>query len=137
MLRGLDERATGLDGHFEDRLDGRPLGFEFHLAAADAGNVHQVVHEARHLADLALHHVAGGPGLDAIGSELKDLEACPDGGERVSQLVGEGGEEFVLPLVLIAQRIVEPGVFQTHRGGGSELGEHGFVLWSEIPILLV
>ena len=69
----------------------------------DAADVEQVVDQADHVGDLALHEGAGlVDGGGVFAGEAHDLEAVADGGQGVAELVGEGGEELVLLAILLA-----------------------------------
>ena len=76
------------------------LSMELDMAARDAGNVEQVVDQARHVADAALDRVAC---LDAsrllAANRVEDLDPVGERRQRIAQLVGEGRQKLILPPV--------------------------------------
>ena len=57
---------------------------------------------------LAVHHVASVGGNVRIARHVKQLETAAERSERVSEFVGEGREELVLPLVSLFQGFLGP-----------------------------
>ena len=53
-----DERLNGLDRARDDRADRQPLAAEIDVAARDARDIQQIVHEPRQVLHLPLDHVA-------------------------------------------------------------------------------
>ena len=74
--------------------------------AIDARHVEEIVHHPGKLLALVVDHVRGPPGAFQVpGPLVADLHRVPDGVERVAQLMTEHGEEFVLPLRFLADRL--------------------------------
>ena len=77
------------------------------LSAGDPGDVEQVVDDAGHVLDLlgddVDRPVEVGP---ARPFDAHDLNGVADRSQRVSQLVGEHGEEVILALVGVAERFL-------------------------------
>ena len=104
MLPLLDERPDGLDGTVEDRADVDDFLAKLNFPSADAGDVEQVVNEPGELFDLPLDDLRG-PLERLVKFGLScDEHGVADGGERVSELVGEHREELVLAAVRLAQQ---------------------------------
>ena len=95
---------------------------QLHLVAVDAGDVEQVVDQPHHVPELPLHHGPGlGDGVGVAGREPHHLQAVAERGQRVAQLVGQQGEELVLPPVLLPQGVLHPPPFRdVGAGGGHE-----------------
>ena len=90
-----DERLRHLGRAPQDDGGARQAGLQAHAAARNAQDVAQIVHQARHVLDLAADH-----GLFALGGRilprLHHVQRADDGRQRVAQLVAEHGEDFVL-----------------------------------------
>lgn len=72
--------------------------------AGDAGDVQQIVHHPRLVADLAVEDAERPlPRRLAGGGLLEDEQTVGDRAKRVAQLVREHGEELVLPPVRLRQ----------------------------------
>ena len=99
--------APGLDHRRHHRGQVERLALQPDLAAGDAPDLEQVVHQARHLLDLAGEDRADG--LDHVGPARRRLEqvrGVRHRGERVAQLVAEHRQELVLGAVGGAQRLL-------------------------------
>ena len=101
VLPLLDERPRPWRRH-SSRIGVRSSTsrLQLDLAAADAGDVQQVVDEPRqvlHLPGDDLHRP-----VDVLleAAPCRELHGVADGRQRVPQLVGEHGEELVLPPVV-------------------------------------
>ena len=83
-----------------ERIDGGQLDAlrpELDLAAADPRDVEQVVDQPRELPDLPLDDLAA-PVLDVLGLRVhQELDGVGDRGQRIAQLMGQHGQELVLP----------------------------------------
>ena len=91
----LEQRAGHLDrfrdhlGHLDD------LGLQLDAAAGDAGDVEQVVHQAREVVDLPLDDRAFAL-RSRLAAQLHQLQRRQDRRQRIAQLVSEHREELVL-----------------------------------------
>ena len=66
-------------------------------SAGDSGNVQEVINDPGHVLDLLADHVDGPREIGAVRAfDSHDLNGVADWRQRVSQLVGEHGEEMVL-----------------------------------------
>ena len=112
MLAGLDQRQAGLDRAGQDGAQVGALALEFELAAADAGDVEQVVDQVHHVADLALHHF---PDLAhrrrIVAAQAHHRQAVADRRQRITQLVRQGGQELGLAAVGLGQVVGQPAQF--------------------------
>jgi hypothetical protein len=86
------------------------------LAAGDAADVEQVVHEAAQVAHLPLDDLAG-PGRGGIGLFLRAHHGhgVTDGREGVAQLVAEHGQELVDLPAFLFQRLHAAALRQVAR----------------------
>ncbi len=89
-LRRLVHRCRQLHG----------FAVELQLAARDAGNVQQVVHEVDEMAELALHGFLRHPeDLGVTVRVLDELQHVGERRQRITELVREHGEELVLAAI--------------------------------------
>ena len=80
---------------------------QFELADLDAADVKQVVDQASHLAGLASNDVVGPSHLVWVtAAELQHAGSIADRRERPAQLVGQGGEKFVLAPIFVQQLLL-------------------------------
>ena len=99
LQRGLDDVGHG-DGLLAQR----------DAAARHAGEVEEVVDEARQVGELSGEdglREGPAPGRLLVGGRFRrgeQLHGAPHRRERVAELVGEGDEELVLPAVRVAER---------------------------------
>ena len=107
-----EERPCRLERALHDRGEGDQLGPEADLPVRDPGDVEEVVDQPDQVGHLPLDHLSRlcgtGAVLLAVPEARQDLRRVPDRGERVSQLVREGGEELVLPAVDVAELLLGP-----------------------------
>ena len=105
--RGVDGGPAGFDRGLQDGGDVHGSNAQRELVAADAAHVEQVVDEPHHQQHLAVDQVArpGQVGVRGVG-HAHDLHGVTDRRQRIAQLVGERGEEFVLAPVALAQRLL-------------------------------
>ena len=90
---GLHQRHRGFDRRVENRAQRRRRALHGELAAIDARDVEQIVDQPHQQLQLALHRLMrriGAPG------ELQRIQRVAERRQRIAQLVGERGEEFVL-----------------------------------------
>ncbi len=116
----LDQRPAGLDRVLQHRQHVDPVRPELDLALGDAADVEQVVDQMDHLTELAFDDVASAVDGLRLARQGHDLERIADRRERIAQLVGEGGEEFVLAAVGAAQRLLH----RLAAGGIDDRAEH-------------
>ena len=101
-------RMDGGHGRVQHRRRRRPAsGWKRHLPGDDARHVEHVVDE------LGLHLGAALDGVDGLarsplprGPQLEHARPAEDGGHRRAQLVGERGQELVLPPVRVLERLL-------------------------------
>jgi hypothetical protein len=97
---------------------------QFHLVPADAGHVEQVVDEPHHMTELAVHHFPRPAGRSrVIRGQPHDLEAVPQRGEWVPQLVGEQGQKLVFPPVGVPELLDHPLPFRVGPPAGGDVGK--------------
>src|SRR6187402_1833473 len=96
-------RSDGSD----QRTDVEELLSKKDLALRDAGNVQEVVDQARHVRDLAIEHRASGPQVVLAGiGTIEDLVGVANRTERVAELVAEHRQELVfLPVRFTKQSL--------------------------------
>ena len=97
-----------LDGGLDHGPQRHPLLPERELIIRDAGHVQQVVDEPHHVRKLAVHHIASVDGNGRVLRHVEHMETAPERSERVPELVGEGGQELVLPPVGLLQGFLGP-----------------------------
>jgi hypothetical protein len=121
---GLDHRQAGLDGAGQHPARSTWLLFQFELAAADAGDVEQVVDQVHHVADLALHHLAHlGHRGRVVAGQAHHAQAAADRRQRIAQLVRQRGQELGLAAVGLGQvggQLLQRGVGMLARGDVAE-----------------
>jgi len=105
VARRLDERGGALDHSLEDLLDGHHLAAQLNLAAVDAGDVEQVVHEPPEVAQLPPDHRQRMCGLRVVRVALDDGKRVDDRRQRVAQFVAQDRDELRLAAVALAQRL--------------------------------
>ena len=104
MAAGLDQGDGGLERHRHQRRQRHRLFFKFDLAARDAGDVEQVVHQVDQVAELAVHHADQAVQGGRLGrGDAQQVEAGADRRQRIAQFVRQGGEEFGLAVVRFRQ----------------------------------
>jgi hypothetical protein len=104
----------------DHRLQRDPAPFQHDLPAGDARHVQQVVHQARQVRHLAVHHMAQLRDLARIRVKVfEDAHGRADGRERVAQLMRQRGQKFVLAFVGIAD-LVLPFTRADGRAGGGD-----------------
>ena len=91
---------TVADGAVEDRGRVEHVPPELDLPAGDAGDVQQVVDEPRQVLHLPRDDLHRPVDVLPVRRLWPTVDGVADGRERVPQLVGEHGEELVLPLVV-------------------------------------
>ena len=105
----LKHRPACFDRALQDDRQIGPLLAELNRPARDARNVEQVVHQADHLFQLPLHRAARlVHGVLVVAGDSDDFERIADGGQGISELVGERGQEFVLAAVGFLQDVLGP-----------------------------
>ena len=112
------------DGRADDLGELRPGAAQLQPSARDARDVEKVVDQAGQLLQLPLDDRRGL--LAALGGELRhrhQLHGVGHGGERIAQLVRQGGEEHVLAVVRLAQRFFRP-VPVAHVDHGRNAADH-------------
>ena len=119
----LDRGLAEGDGLGHDVVQPHPLGSELNLPGVDARQVEQVVDQAGEVTRLSFDGLRGA--LDAgfgrvTEEQLEHAEAVHDGSERVTQLMGEHGQELVLTPIGLRERPVHPGQLTL---GALELGD--------------
>ena len=120
VLRPLYVRTAGLDGALQHRHQVGGFGPEFDLASVDAGDVEQVVDQARQLAYLALYQVqrlAQASAGVCLFAQPQHAERIADRRQRIAQLMRQRGQEHVLGTIRLLQRPVQAGIL--HRGCGA------------------
>ena len=86
----------------DDGLNGKCFAPEFDLAAADAGNIEQVVDQTHHMAELPLHHVAGPAGAGGVVQvNVEQVQPGRHCRQRVAQFMRQGREKFILAPVFV------------------------------------
>ncbi len=115
----FDEWPAALEGTLDDFGQGDPAPAELELAAADAGNIEQVVDQASQMVHLPFDDVEA-PLHVAVGraAQLEDADRVEDRRHGIAQLVGEDGEELILARVALAQALLAR---LQQRGRGLEL----------------
>ena len=108
VRRGLDQ--TGQPNRLEAEPD---------LVGRDPRHVEQVLNQADHLRDLTVDDVARVGGDVRRRVRLETLQREADRCQRIAQLVRERGQEFVLALVGIHQRVLGSLQF-VDVGGGAD-----------------
>ncbi len=104
VFDGLDQRTTRFHAVLHNRRQVDSLLAQRDLAAGDPRHFEQVVHQAHHVADLAVHHVADTfADWVVLAGQSQNMEGIANRCERVSQLVGEDGKELVLAAIDITQ----------------------------------
>ena len=113
----LDQRARLFDGMGDHGIHVLRHAVQRDLAARDARDIEQVVHQARHVAHLAPDHGAGAAHAVAIeAGQLHQFGRSADGGERIAQFVRQHGEKFILAPVRVLQRFLRAGAFDGRPG---------------------
>ena len=121
----LDERPGRLDAAVDRVGQLQPLLAKLDLPPHDPRHVQQVVDQPDQVLHLLLHHVPGPRGRLAVAAlHAQQVQAAADRGQRVAQLVGEHGEEFVLAAVGVLDLGIEPGILDGNgRPVGNVLGQ--------------
>ncbi len=106
-MAGLcDHRTARFSGILNRRRQVHRRALQLHLAGRNPRDVEQVVDQPHHLADLPLHDRArAGDRLGVVFRHAHDVESRADRRQRVAELVGERGEEFVLAAIGLLQRL--------------------------------
>ena len=103
MAHLLDQRTA----RFHRRVHGvsqvYPFDMQRDLAPGNPADIEQIVEQARHVLQLALHHRQHGLRLWLGTRHSQDLDAVADRCERIAQLVGEAREELVLAAIRLSQ----------------------------------
>ncbi len=94
----LEQRTGHLDRLGQRPIDVDLLDLQLDLAARRARHVHQVVHQAHQVIDLALDDLALAQRCP-VAAHAHQLQRGDDRRERVAQLMAEHGQEFVLGAV--------------------------------------
>ena len=132
MPGGLDHRPAGFDGAMDHGRQVLAFLPQLDLAAGDARDVQQIVHQPHHVQQLAVHHLAGPlPADRVVGGHADQLQRGPDRRQRIAQLVGQDRQELVLLPVGVAGVAVQPRVLDGDAGPiGQLLGEQevGFLI---------
>ena len=134
----VDQSAHGLDRPPEHVGGVEKFLAQLHLAARDARHVEQIVDEPGKLPQLPLDNLHAprhilGRGLAAVGQG----DGVANGGQGVAQFMGEHGQKLVLSLVVAAQFLVEPRVFNRPGGDLGKLFEQGSVVRVEDAAFLL
>ena len=104
VSRCLDRWARSFDGVVDDVLERYQRTAQLHLVLADPRDVEEVVDQAHHMPQLALHHRAGlGDGVGITARQPHHLEAVAQRRQRIAQFMREQRQEFVLATVGNAQ----------------------------------
>src|SRR5262245_31495274 len=102
----LDQRATGFDGGGDHLGHVNRLLIQTDLAAPDARDFQQIVHDAAHLMDLPLHHFSSlRHYLRVIAAQRQNPDGVADRGERIPQLMGEYRKKLILATVCLLERL--------------------------------
>ena len=105
VIDGLDQRTTRFHAVLHNGRQVDAFLAQRDLAAGDPRHFEQVVHQAHHVVDLAVHHVADAfADWVVLAGQPQDVQGVANRCERVSQLVGEDGKELVLAAIGVAQR---------------------------------
>ena len=139
VVRAVDGRARRLDRlvHHVDDVDA--LLPQRQLVGRDAADVEQIVDQPHHMLQLAGDDLVGlGPGRGRQAVMLQNLDARADGRQRIAQLVGKRGQEFVLAPIGFAQPFLATLEFlvcfsQLARA----IGDAGFEIREQLLALLM
>jgi hypothetical protein len=109
MPGSVDERAAGFGRAVDDRRERNDACLQLQSVLRDSADVQQIVEQPGHVPDLALDDVPR-PGHSCARQilDMKNLDGIPDRGQRIAQLVREGGEELVLAVPCLAQLALVP-----------------------------
>ena len=112
MVVGVDQRPTGLDRRAQHRVQIDGVRTDLDEAARDPRHLQQIVDEAHEVLEETFHHLYRAD-TARVGqvAELEQLQAGLHGCKRIAQLVAEGGQEFVFPLIGEAQRVLGADAF--------------------------
>ena len=98
-------RAAGLESSLQDGPKGDLLDSQFEFPTCDPIHGHEVVDEACEVVDLAVDHVVGEVHLVPGRTAAQYPNGGADGRQRVPQFVGHRGEELVLTLIDLYERL--------------------------------
>ena len=102
-----EEAPVVLGRALRDVAEVQRPALDLELAVRDSCHVEEVVHEPREVPHLAGEDlVRSRRGLRVRALMIEDVEAAPDGRERVPQLVRQHGKELVLPPVRVPQGLL-------------------------------
>jgi hypothetical protein len=104
----VDERPGRLNRLVENRARVHEILPQANLPARDAGDVEQVVDEPDELPHLPLDDIARPVAALLVGGQLEDGHRIIDGGERVTKLMGQHGQELILAAVTLAEGLGLP-----------------------------
>ena len=129
MPHGLHQRVGGFDGMSNQYLQVDRLDAQIDLAAHDARDIQQIVHQAAQVGHLPFDDFLRPAHARLIQLQTaEDMGGIADRRQRVSQFMRQHGEEFILAPVGVEQ--VEFGLLHAgdighdaqHAGAGSILG---------------
>ena len=121
----VDQRAGRFDRTGDDVAQKDALRPKLDFAPHEPREVEQVVDEADHVIDLPLEdgdRFFRDFRVDPRGPH--DFERVADGGQGITQFVGQRGEEFVLAAISLFGLFVEADIFERDRGPVGEVLGH-------------
>src|SRR4029453_11579761 len=104
----INQWLAGFEGIANHGTQVYPLPAQLDLSTSDSGDFKQVVYQPYHLIHLAPQHVMTPAYRLLVGAHAHNLECVADRGEGVPQLVGQGCQELVLPLIRFPQGVLGP-----------------------------
>ena len=99
-------RLRRFNGAFDDRAQVDAFLAQRQLAASDAADVHQVVDQPHQLQDLPLHHAGGVARRLGRALHAEDRGDVAQRRQRVTELVRQRREEFILQLRFVVQAML-------------------------------
>src|SRR5689334_16003115 len=100
MVRLLRDRSTRLEGGTNELTHVHALWPKLELVANDSPDVHQVIEQPRHHFTIAVDDVADARDFRITGkAAFENVDARPDGSQRISQLVRKRHQEVIFPPV--------------------------------------
>ncbi len=122
MLAGVDERPARLHGAGDDTSHVHAFHLQMDLAARDARQIEQIVHQPDELMHLAIDHLVKRLCVRLVGTaQAEQLDSIADRRQGIAQFVGEHGEKFVFVAVGFLDVAIQPGVVQSDGGTGGEI----------------
>src|SRR5205085_3257045 len=104
MAALIDERPNGFYGAVYDAAHSDAILSQVDSAGADAGNLHQVIHQTRQLSDLAFNdRLRFTLELAPLRLQAQQMDSVENRREGAAKLVAEHRQEFVLARMQVRQ----------------------------------